>query len=90
MNHVQPPQQCNQQYDQQYPPQYDSRQYGFPSGPGESSHIREDVAKPTQTGDFTPLALDREYRDIVPPRRYTLGVVNCLLYNLVNANDKKI
>jgi hypothetical protein len=82
MDLVQPP--------QQYGQQYDPRQYGFPSGPGESSHIREDAAEPAQTGDFTLLALGREHRDVVPPRRYTSRVVSCLFYNLVNANDKKI
>jgi hypothetical protein len=95
MDPVQPPQQYDQQYDPQCPPQYgqqyDPHQYGFPSGPRESSHIREDAAEPAQTNDFTPLALGREYRDVVPPCRYTHGsVVSYLFYNLVNANDKKI
>jgi hypothetical protein len=49
MDPVQPP----QQYDS---PRRES-QHGFPSGPGESSHIREDAAEPAQTEDFTTLAL---------------------------------
>jgi hypothetical protein len=93
MDPVQPPQQYGQQYDQrygqQYGQQYDPRQYGFPSGSGESSHIRKDDAEPAQIEDFTPLALGREHRDVVPPRRYTPDVVSCLFYNLVNTNDKK-
>jgi hypothetical protein len=66
-----------------------TRQYGFPSGPGESSHIREDVVEPAQTEDFTSLALGREHRDVVSPHRYIPGVVSCLFHNLVNINDKK-
>jgi hypothetical protein len=70
----------------QYGQQYDPTQYGFPSGPEESSHIQDDAAEPTQTRDFTPLAHGREQRDIHPPSRYTPSVVSCLFYNLVNIN----
>jgi RecJ-like exonuclease len=65
-----------------------TRQYGFPSGPGESLHIREDVVEPAQTDDFTSLALGREHHDVVSPHRYIHGVVSCLFHNLVNINDK--
>jgi hypothetical protein len=36
-----------------------TRQYGFSSGPGESSHIRKDAEEPAQIGDFTQLTLGR-------------------------------
>jgi hypothetical protein len=78
MDHVQPP--------QQYHPFF----FGFPSGPEESSHIQDDDTELAQTGDFTPLALGREHRDVGPPPRYTPGVFSCLFYNLVNINYKKI
>jgi hypothetical protein len=76
MDHIPPP--------QQYGQQYDPAQYGFPSGPGESSRIQEDAAESAQTEDFTPLALGREQRDVHPPPRYTPGVVSCLFYKVVN------
>jgi hypothetical protein len=91
MDHVPPPQQYGQQYDPQYGQQYDPPQYGFPSGPEESSRIHDDIVEPTQTGDFIPLALSREQRDVHPPPRYTHGMVSYLFYNLVNINyEKKI
>jgi hypothetical protein len=83
MDHVP---QYGQQWDPQYDQQYDPAQYGFPSGPGESSHIQDDAAEPVQTRYFTPLAHDREQHDVHPPPRYTPGVVSCLFYNLVNIN----
>jgi hypothetical protein len=87
---VPPPQQYDPQYDQQWDPhygqQYDPVQYGFPSEPGESSRIQDDAAKPAQIEDSTPLALDREQRDVHPPPRYTPGVVSCLFYKVVNIN----
>ena len=72
------------QWDPQYGQHYDPAQYGYPSGPGESSHIQDDAAEPVQTRDFTPLAHGREQRDVHPPPRYTPSVVSCLFYNLVN------
>jgi hypothetical protein len=83
MDHVP---QYGQQWDPQYGKQYDPAHYGFPSGPGESSHIQDDAAEPAQTRDFTPLAHGWEQRDVHPPPRYTPGVVSCLFYNLVNIN----
>jgi hypothetical protein len=53
---------------------HDSRQYDFPSGPGESSHIRE--KDPTEGDgshaaglcrDFIPLVHRREHRVVVLP-----------------------
>jgi hypothetical protein len=95
MDHVPPSQQYSQQYDPYYNPQYGQQyspaQYDFPSGPGESSRIQDNIVEPTQIGDFIPLALGREQRDVHPPPQYTPGVVSCLFYNLVNINyEKKI
>jgi hypothetical protein len=75
---------------QQYGQQYDPRQYGFLSGPGESSYIQVDAVEPAQTGDFTPLVLGREHHDVGSPPRYTPGAVSYFFYNLVIINYKKI
>jgi hypothetical protein len=59
MDHVP---QYDQQWDPQYGQQYDPAQYGFPSGPGESSHIQDNAA---ESADVFPRVLINTLKTIL-------------------------